>query len=187
MSEHLSEKAKYDYHYKNPNYKLGPHRYKTTTGDVNDIIKEYGPFKNHIDVSCGRGEIIDCVKAHGITSKGTEIVDDLVASREDIVFSWCDDLPFEDNEFDFLTNCDAMEHYPPEITIPTLDEFFRVCSRVAYFTISNKRATKNDQELHINIKPYDEWFKILLEYGEVKQRPYGRTNSVSEAYLVIKK
>jgi len=182
----FEEKPKYDKCYEDPAYKMGPYRFKDTMGDLSDIVKDHGPFVNHVDISCGRGEVIDHIKSLGIESQGTEIVDSLVESREDVQFSWSDELPFADNSIEFLTNCDAMEHYPPELTDKILDEFFRVCSKVAYLTISANKATKHEMELHINIKPYNEWLNILSKYGTVTQRPYGRSNPVSEGYLVIK-
>ena len=183
----FDEKKKYDKCYEDPEYKMGPYRFDDTMNDISDIIKEYGPFTNHLDISCGRGEVIDYVKQLGINSQGTEVVDSLVDNRNDIQFAWSDELPFDDNSIEFITNCDAMEHYPPELTNKILDEFFRVCSKVLYISISNKRATKHEMELHINIKSYDEWYKILSNYGTVIQRPYNRSNPTSEAYLVIKK
>lgn len=180
------EKLKYDNVYQDPNYKMGPQRKADAFADIKDIVKNYGPFENHLDVSCGRGEVVDHVKSLGIKSQGTDIVDKLVESRSDVSFAWSDELPFEDNSIEFLTNCDAMEHYPPEITEKVLGEFFRVCSKVAYLTISNMKVTERDQILHINIKPYDEWFELLSKYGNVIRSPYGRKNPISESYLVIK-
>ena len=158
------EKEKYEICYQDPEYKLGKYRYADTINDITDIINEHGPIHTHLDVSCGRGEVIDHVKSLGVNSSGTEIVDALVKNRSDVQFAWSDQLPFADNSVQFLTNTDAMEHYLPELTKPILDEFFRVCSHVAYFTISNKRATKHEMELHINIKSYDEWQDILSKY-----------------------
>ena len=183
----FDEKKKYDDVYQDPNYKMGPQRKADAFADIKDIVRDYGPFVNHVDISCGRGEVIDHVKSLGIESQGTDIVDKIVESRADINFAWSDELPFDDNSIEFITNCDAMEHYPPELTNKILDEFFRVCSKVLYISISNKRATKHEMELHINIKSYDEWYKILSNYGTVIQRPYNRSNPTSEAYLVIKK
>lgn len=182
----FDEKLKYDNVYQDPNYKMGPQRKADAFADIKDIVKDHGPFENHLDVSCGRGEVIDHVRSLGINSQGTEVADALIENRNDVQFSWSDELPFEDNSIEFLTNCDAMEHYPPEITEKVLDEFFRVCSKVAYLTISNMKVTERDQILHINIKSYDEWFDILSKYGTVKQCPFNRRNQISEAYLVIK-
>jgi len=183
MNKLEAEQHKYKICYKDPNYKLGPYRRDNTLDDITDIIAEYGPFEKHLDVSAGRGEVIDHVKQLGINSQGTEIVDDLLS--DDVQFAWSHELPFEDGEFDFLTNCDAMEHYLPEMTEQILDEFFRVLDGVAYFTISNRRATKHEMELHINIKSYTEWETILSKYGRVTQNIYGRSNPTSVSFTVL--
>lgn len=188
MTTREEEKLRYDLCYKDPKYKMGPIRMRDAFNDIREIVKDYKP-KTHVDISCGRGEVLDLMHEWGFDSIGTEVVDDLIATREDVIFAWSDDLPFEDNQFEFLTNCDAMEHYPPDLTIPALDEFFRVCSKVAYFTISNKPSANHwgEGDLHINKKPYDEWLQILSAYGEAKNRPYLRGNEISESFLVIKK
>lgn len=183
MNKLETEQQKYQRCYLDPNYKMGPYRRDNTLNDVSDIINKLGPFQKHLDVSAGRGELIDHVKKFDISSQGTEIVEDLLS--DDVQFAWSHELPFEDGEFDFLTNCDAMEHYLPEMTEQILDEFFRVVDGVAYLTISNNVATKHDMELHINIKSYAEWEKILSKYGKVTRSIYGRTNPVSESFTVI--
>jgi hypothetical protein len=183
MKKLLAEQKKYEVCYLDPEYKLGPYRRDNTLDDITDLIAEYGPFERHIDISAGRGEVIDHVKKFNIHSQGTEIVEDLL--RDDIQFAWSHELPFKDGEFDFLTNCDAMEHYLPEMTEQILDEFFRVVEGVAYLTISNNRATKHEMELHINIKSYIEWQTLLSKYGKVTPNIYGRNNPTSMSFTIL--
>jgi len=183
MNKLIAEQKKYEICYQDPEYKLGPYRRDNTLNDISDLINQYGPFSNHLDVSAGRGEVIKHVRAFDIPSQGTEIVQELLS--DDVQFAWSHELPFEDGEFDFLTNCDAMEHYLPEMTEQILDEFFRVVDGVAYLTISNRRATKHEMELHINIKSYAEWEKILSKYGSVQTNIYGRTNPTCYSFTVI--
>ncbi len=183
--DRIKEKEKYDMCYVDPAYKLGPYRKADLLADVDDIIAEYGPFENHCDISAGRGELIEHVKSHNIVSQGTEIVDDLIT--DNVQFAWTHDLPFADEQFEFVTNCDAIEHYLPEDSDACISEIMRITKKMAYLTISNLPAYKNGVNLHINIKPYEEWKRILLQYGEVRHIPYGRRNQVSQGYLVIKK
>lgn len=183
--DRAKEKSKYDVCYQDPNYKLGPYRKDHTLNDIKDCIEKYGPFDNHCDVSAGRGEVIEYVKTFGVSSQGTEIVDDLI--KGDVQFAWTHDLPFADEQFDFVTNCDAIEHYLPEDSDACISEIMRITRKVAYLTISNRPAIKNGVDLHINIKPYEEWKRILEQYGQVLQIPFGRQNSTSNSYLVIKK
>ena len=179
-----AEQDKYQEAYTSPRYKLGEVRKKDMFADVSKILNENN-ISTHLDISCGRGELIDYVKSHNVASKGVEIVDALL-EKEEVQFGWAHDLPFGDKVFDLVSNCDAMEHYLPEDTDAILDEIFRVTNKVAYFTISNEPSymtSKNGSQvnLHINIKTYDEWEKLLSKYGTCTRVS---TNSVSVGFGV---
>ena len=117
-----------------------------------------------------------------INSIGTEIVDSLLVPDK-ILFAWSNDLPFEDNSFDLLTNLDAMEHYLPEQTEEIIEEFCRVTKKYIYFAISNTNSFHKGNDLHINKKPYGEWFEILSKYGRVEWL-YKKDNVISENFIL---
>lgn len=176
------EQDKYIEAYKLPNYRMGSSRRVSVLKCIDLILNRDYNVETHLDVSAGRGEIVDYMKAKGINSKGTEIVDSLLNS--DIIFAWSHNLPFEDKSIDFITNLDAMEHYLPEQTEEILEEICRVSKKYIYFTISNRPSHLPDgRNLHINIKTYPEWEKKLSEYGKVEWL-FPRDNCISENFLI---
>ena len=166
MNRSLVEKEKYDLSYTDPNYKMGQARKNSAKKCIDWVLDRTG-IETHLDTSAGRGEIVDFMRSKNINSIGTEIVDSLLVPDK-ILFAWSNDLPFDDNSFDFLTNLDAMEHYLPEQTEEIIEEFCRVTKKYIYFAISNTNSFHKGNDLHINKKPYEEWFEILSKYGKVE-------------------
>jgi len=175
------EKKKYEESYTDPAYKMGERR-KESAIKVISHIRNIETISTHLDVSAGRGEMVDYMRSLGVQSIGTEIVESLLVPDK-ILFSWSNSLPFEDNSFDLLTNLDAMEHYLPEETEHIIQEFCRVTKKYVYFAISNLPSFHKGNDLHINRKPYAEWQEILSKYGEVTNI-YPKDNNISENFLL---
>lgn len=173
------EKDKYVKSYEDPNYKMGEGRKQSAHKVINQLLPE---VSSHLDVSCGRGEIIDYMRGKNINSMGVEIVDSLLVPDK-VVFGWANDLPFEDKSFDLVTNLDAMEHYLPEQTEEIVEEFCRVSKKYIFFAISNRPSYHLGNNLHINIKTYPEWQEFLSQYGKVT-RPFPNDNPISENFLL---
>ena len=68
----------------------------------------------HLDVGCGRGEMLDYGKELGMLGSGVEIVPELVARREDVVCGGAAEIVelFGRNTFDLVTCFDVLEHLP---------------------------------------------------------------------------
>lgn len=181
MNSQIKEKEKYDLSYTDPSYKMGEGR-KNSAKKCIDWILNKTEIKTHLDASAGRGEIVDFMRSKNIKSIGTDIVDSLLVPDK-IVFAWSNDLPFEDNSFDLLTNLDAMEHYLPEQTEEIIEEFCRVTKKYIYFAISNTNSFHKGNDLHINKKSYEEWFRILSNYGNVEWL-YKQDNRISENFIL---
>lgn len=181
MNKQEIEKQKYEKSYQDKNYKMGDRRKATAIKIIRAVTSE-NTIETHLDVSAGRGEIVDYVLSLGIPSKGTEIVESLLIPGK-VEFAWANSLPYEDKSFDFLTNLDAMEHYLPEQTEEILEEFCRVTKKFIYFAISNKPSYHAGNNLHINMKTYDEWERVLSKYGKVT-RPLRNDNPISENFLL---
>lgn len=181
MNRSLVEKEKYDLSYTDPNYKMGQAR-KNSAKKCIDWVLDRTDIETHLDTSAGRGEVVDFMRSKNINSIGTEIVDSLLVPDK-ILFAWSNDLPFEDNSFDLLTNLDAMEHYLPEQTEEIIEEFCRVTKKYIYFAISNTNSFHKGNDLHINKKPYGEWFEILSKYGRVEWL-YKKDNVISENFIL---
>jgi hypothetical protein len=76
-----------------------------------------------------------------------------------------------------------MEHYLPEQTEEIIEEFCRVTKKYIYFAISNTNSFHKGNDLHINKKPYEEWFEILSKYGRVEWL-YKKDNVISENFIL---
>jgi ubiquinone/menaquinone biosynthesis C-methylase UbiE len=179
MEKQEIERNKYIKSYTDPAYKMGSSRKASAIKVINTNIPS---VNTHLDVSAGRGEIVDYMRDQGVESMGVEIVDSLLVPNK-IVFGWANNLPFEDNSFDLITNLDAMEHYLPEQTEQIVEEFCRVAKNYIYFAISNKPSYHLGNNLHINIKTYPAWEEFLSQYGTVS-RPFPQDNSISENFLL---
>lgn len=182
MNKQEIEKQKYVKSYEDQNYRMGNSRKASAIKVIESVTSFLGTIESHLDVSAGRGEIVDYALSKGLQSKGTEIVESLLVPGK-IEFAWANSLPFEDKSFDLLTNLDAMEHYLPEQTEEIIEEFCRVTKKFIYFAISNKPSLHLGNDLHINIKTYEEWERVLSKYGKVT-RPFKNDNPISENFLL---
>jgi len=181
MNKQEIEQLKYKISYTDPAYKMGLARKRTAEKCI-AFIEEKEKIFTHLDVSTGRGELIDSMRARGIESIGTEIVTDLLVEGE-VFFAWSNKLPFEDNSFDLVTNLDAMEHYLPEQTEEIIEELCRVSKRFIYFSISNIPSFHKGNNLHINIKEYKDWETLLSNYGKVSW-VFKNDNRISENFIL---
>jgi ubiquinone/menaquinone biosynthesis C-methylase UbiE len=153
------ERKKYEQTYSTPGYKMGRARKQHAV----NIVKEW-PLGSFIDVGCGRGEMLDEVKALGMSPvKGVEIVQALVDAREDVVYGHGASLPFSDREIDYVSMLDVVEHIPQEDIHEVFDELARVANKKILLCIANFPSVYKGLVLHVNIKPYKEWDKILKE------------------------
>lgn len=181
MDRQEIEREKYQKSYTDHNYKMGLSRMRSAEKCIRHIMsKEI--IQSHLDVSTGRGEIVDYMRSKNIHSMGTDIVDSLLVPSK-VIFAWSNSLPFEEDEFDLITCLDAMEHYLPEQTEEIVTELCRVAKKYVYFAISNLPSHHMGENLHINIKSYEKWFELLSKYGEVEWI-YKKDNSISENFIL---
>ncbi len=175
--EKIYEKA-----YKNKAYRITTERY-------DHAIKYLSIWRSGklLDVACGRGEILDFADKAGFDVKGTEIVDSLI-DGDRIVKAFTHELPFNDGEFDYLTCLDVLEHIEPDNTMATLKEFDRVASKAILLSIANFPSKGLDGvELHINIKSYKEWDRLIREILPHTQVLWlNKEDNISESWLIIK-
>lgn len=70
-----------------------------------------------LDVSSGKGELVFMAKERGLSPVGIEISNKALEIAKDrypsceYINANAEDLPFEDNSFDFVTNLGSLEHY----------------------------------------------------------------------------
>jgi ubiquinone/menaquinone biosynthesis C-methylase UbiE len=186
MSQFEKEKAKYEAAYKKPGYQMGEKRKHHATQIINTWNSE-GLTKSFLDVGGGRGELLEYAKRKGFHTCGTEIVSYLVNPDKNIVYAEADNLPFADNSFDYLTCLDVIEHLIPGVEIPVFKEFKRVARERILMTIANfpSRGLKG-VELHINIKPYQEWDDILRDiFSDDIVIWHPKKGNISETWEII--
>lgn len=157
-----TERKKYELTYEVSGYKMGRARMQ----HAKDIIKKWEPG-SFIDVGCGRGEMLDEAKSLGMSPvKGIEIVQKLVNLRDDVVYGHGAQLPFSNGEIDYVCMLDVVEHIPDEDIYDVFDELSRVAHKKILLCIANFSHKWKGMELHVNIKPYKEWDRILKEHFE---------------------
>lgn len=155
------ERRKYIEAYKLPNYRMGDQRKNAALSDLNWAIAL--GCRSLLDVGCGRGEMLDAGKAAGMSVAGTEIVPQLFKHRADVYE--CDALKvaahFGPQSFELVTCFDVLEHLPVGDEIEVLRELETVTSRCVVVTANNKPSRNGEDDLHINIRPYDEWDRLI--------------------------
>jgi len=148
-----AEKARYIEAYKSDNYYCKPIRREPTFKLMQMVGDADG--QSWLDVGCGRGEVIDEAQSKGFSVKGVETVPALIDGVRVIEGDACS-LPFPVNGFDVVSCFDVLEHLVPGDEVKALQEFARVAERFVLLSADNKV-----QPLHINIKPYSEWDKVI--------------------------
>jgi len=178
-----AERQKYEAVYRQPNYRMGADR----LGFAQELLLNAN-LDSYLDVSCGRGEMLDYAKTIGIEKvQGTEVVSYLT-KRPDVIKANAWDIDLPDSSFQGVSLFDVIEHLLPEDTEKTLIELKRLASHVIFFTAANYSASGGGVELHVNRKPYLEWHDILKSvYSDCKvfwlERKYNVRNETWAIYL----
>ena len=156
-----AERDKYVEAYKHKTYAMNTRKQQVRT------LIEMGPCEgSYLDIGCGRGESLEMAFEAGYDKViGTEVVPALIKPPS-IVHAWGHELPFDNDEFDFVTCFDVLEHVLPSDEIRVLQEIRRVAKDRVAFTISNKSCVYQGVELHINRLPYVVWDSIIRHMFE---------------------
>ena len=156
-----TEIDKYTRAYKSPHYGMGKMR-MTYAKQIVDTFEAPGSY---LDVGCGRGEMMEYAMSRGLCVTGVDPA--LVLSRPlkiqtRIVTDKATDLRFFDNEFDYSTMFDVLEHLLPLDDIAALYELRRVTAKTVVVTANNDHSTSIfGDELHINRRPYTDWDRLI--------------------------
>ncbi len=159
----LAELWKYERAYGLENYRMGPVRIVYATDDVMAML----PKSTYLDVGCGRGEMLDLAEKRGLIVTGLDFVPGLCDGKRVIEGDACD-LPFEDDQFDYLTCYDVLEHLVPGDEQLALDEFLRVCRGVCFFSTNDRPSWLKEQsgdriDLHVNKRPQAAWHVDIVD------------------------
>lgn len=161
------EIEKYAAIYGSGTYTMNERRRDQAVSALSDMLDNYPNTSSLLDVGCGDGQWMRCVtELYGLECTGVDPVPGLAITAPATA------LPFADKSFDVVTCLDVMEHLVPEDTELALAEMARVARFGAVITINNNPSCYRgvgDTELHINIKPYEEWQRLLDDaFGAAK-------------------
>ena len=169
-SQRMEEKKLYDHLYNGGHPSYG--------GDMHaknclEKIKEL-KIKSIIDVGCGKGQFPIWAKQNGVEKVyGIDFSAKFPKDTKGVVFfsGFAHSLPISDNEVEFVTSFDMMEHLVPDDTNLVLKEFDRVSSKGMIFSISYtpSKIVVNGKNLHPNIHTEDWWIQKLSEFGIVEK------------------
>lgn len=157
-----AEHAKYVRAYQQqPRYRMKAERRADAVADLKAL-----PGRGaYLDVSCGRGDMLDEARRLGFDPvQGTEIVPALIDGKR-VVRAEVHALPFADKTFDVATLFDVIEHLIPGDDERACRELARVARRHVVLTANNRPSfNKAGDDLHINRRPYDEWDRLFRNW-----------------------
>lgn len=142
------------------------------------FIKYKQPFKKILEVGCGTGIGVSFANIMGHNAWGIDLADASFYWKSMDVGDRCFvanalNLPFKDDEFDFVFSTDMLEHIPEHDIMDTLKEMRRVGSSVYFYIVNTKQemrplsVMKNDEQIniytHITRKTPGWWANKLSE------------------------
>lgn len=99
------------------------------TGKIDEVV---GNRNRSLEIGCGYGRltpwIADCFEKHSAIDPNSDAINraEKLYPEIDIRTSKADDLPYDDNEFDFILSWTVLMHIPPESINDTCQELCRV-------------------------------------------------------------
>jgi ubiquinone/menaquinone biosynthesis C-methylase UbiE len=151
----------------NKQYYLNCKKFQLGRSRFTPVIKQIMKFspKRVLDVGCGLGTLVKCLRERGIEAIGVDFAqtlkDDFDLSQYYFLIVDAKKLPFEDKSFDVVVSTDFFEHLSEKEIDIVLGEMNRVgrvvIARVAYKAELNLRQKK----LHLTNKPKSWWEKKL--------------------------
>ena len=140
-------------------------------------------IKSIVDIGAGQGVFVNNLATLSKSLKKIYALDIAsVAAGVNIKnekITWIDgyshDIPLEDNEVEWITSFDCLEHILPEDIQTTCDEFYRVCSVGALVKISYRGCIErshlhnelpdNHKSLHISVFTKETWIEHFKAAG----------------------
>jgi SAM-dependent methyltransferase len=183
LRKRVAEHGKYVRAYRHDNYRMKKERKADAVNDLS-VLPVRGSY---LDVSCGRGEMLDAAAQLGFeVVRGTELVSSLI-DGERVVFAEAHSLPFPDKSFEVVSLFDVIEHLIVGDDQIVCQEMRRVASRHILITANNRPSfNKDGDDLHINKRPYPVWHALFRTWfsGASVIWIKGNRNYVSEAWRI---
>jgi len=158
------ELAKYVEAYKHDDYGMTQER----RDGLDELIGELSG-ESYLDVSTGRGEVLELAKKHGFSDvRGTETVDALCKGR--VTKAILPDLPFLSHSFDCVSLIEVIEHLLPEDVTPALFELTRIAKKNILISAATTAHWYGGVNLHPSASPEEEWQALFTEVWGDKVR-----------------
>ena len=192
-------KGVYEALYREANYdpNITPDDWKTTFPEIFDEIKkECNPGSKILDIGCSRGSCVQILNDLGHDGYGIDISDFAIeeAKKRGLKCKTASalDIPFNDEEFDYIVCTDVMEHFFIEDVPKSISEMKRILkkggkifTRIAICTEYNSHSLdylhsigkfKEVKELHVSICSAEDWIRFFndfeLEEKLLKSNPW---------------
>lgn len=158
------ELEKYRKAYQDDSYRMSQMRKKVIETLIN--MTPLSERESFLDIGCGRGEAMAIASELGFSNVcGIDPIttEEVINNQFSFSVGVATNIPFEGKSFEWVSCFDVMEHLIPEDTLSALREMERVSKSGVLLCISNAPSKHNGINLHINIKPYEEWDKIIRD------------------------
>jgi ubiquinone/menaquinone biosynthesis C-methylase UbiE len=143
-----------------------------------------------LEVGCGRGDFcLQCRrfinKVYGLDIASVKTGNVAKTTKVKFIDGEASYIPLEDNEVDYVTGFDILEHIPEHLVDKSLSELDRVSRTGMIFSISHDVCDYQGVMMHKTIKPREWWVEKLKEFGQVQI--YGKTPYVDNKYIIVYK
>lgn len=157
---------------------------------VTRALKQLPVRGDFLDMGTGRGELLDIAKAlgYGPVIMGTETVPALIDNKR-VVEGYAHSLPFEDKQFRISACIDVLEHILPGDDEAAVKNLARVTREYLLISANNRpsKAWHEGEDLHINIRPYEEWQMLILQWsGGASIKQYRKWPGCSSAMWLVR-
>ncbi len=158
-------------------------RIRSVISEANQYIDTESSGMRALDIGCGTGNMIDKLKSRFNQVLGIDLSEDMLSeakskySEEGLKFvrAKASSLPFEDNNFDFITAYSILHHLP-DFSEP-ISEMFRVLKDGGVIYIDHEPINREKFFVKSYIKACDvlngESNEGLPPYDETEEREYG--------------
>lgn len=151
------ELAKYREAYQHDDYGMSEGRREALDEVLKDIRGE-----SWLDVSTGRGELMELARKHGFTDvHGTETVPELI--RENMTLAVLPNLPFSSKVSDVVSLIEVIEHLLPDDIRPALLELDRIATRHILISAAVFPHWYGGVNMHPSARPEEEWDALFRE------------------------
>lgn len=145
------ELSKYIEAYRHDDYGMSEGRRLGLDEIVGELTGE-----SYLDVSTGRGELLEIARKHGFkTVRGTETVPALCNAS--VTQAVLPSIPFPDQSFDVVSLIEVIEHLLPDDIVPALNELTRLAKKHIIISAAVYPHWMGGVNLHPSAMPEEDW------------------------------